>query len=109
MLNDIITAYSGTNSVWETQPVKKVEKSDASFTAALNKATNTDTFEFSSAVQPDNSMAAIKAERSAIASELSGMHTDVNKFLEIKNQVRSGTYELNATEIAKGISNYSVY
>ncbi len=109
MLNDIIVAYSGTNPTWETAQVKKVRGADESFGTALNKATKTDTFEFSGAVQKDNAFAAAKTEQAAIASELSGMHSDVNKFIEIKNQVRAGTYELNATEIAKGIANYSIF
>ncbi len=109
MLNDIIVAYGGTNPTWETTPVKKVRGTDESFGAAFNKAKRTDTFEFSGAVQKDDAFAAAKTEQAAIASELSGMHSDVNKFIEIKNQVRAGTYELNATEIAKGIANYSIF
>lgn len=109
MLNDIIVAYSGTNPTWETTQVKKTRGADGSFDALLNKAARTDSFEFSAAVQKDDAFAAAKTEQAAIAAELSGMHSDVNKFIEIKNQVRAGTYELNATEIAKGIANYSIF
>lgn len=109
MLNDIIVTYGGTKPTWEANQVKKVNGTGGSFDAALNKAARTDMFEFSATVQKDDAFSAAKTEQAAITSELSGIHSDVNKFVEIKNQVRAGTYELNANEIAKGIANYSIF
>ena len=110
MLNDIIAAYSRINRTWDDTQTKKVQRSNSSaFNKTLAKAVNKDTIELSSKAPSLDSMSEINTEKLSIASELSNIHSDVNKFLEIKNQVRSGTYELNAEEIAKGISQYSIF
>lgn len=111
MLNDIITAYSGNSPVWESASAKNDKTADGSFQTKLNKAKRMDTVELSkNAPAPaSNTFATIKAEKTNIASELSNIHADVNKFLQIKDQVRTGNYELNAADIAKGISTYSIY
>ncbi|MDD6807480.1 MAG: flagellar biosynthesis anti-sigma factor FlgM [Oscillospiraceae bacterium] len=110
MLNDIITAYNGTTGVWETAKPGAVKKSEGDFKAEFAKATRTDTVEFSNSTKPTQAATqTLKSAKADLASELSGIHADVNKFLAIKEQVQSGTYELNANEIAKSITNYSIY
>ena len=110
MLNDIIAAYSGVSPTWEKKQTERVQRANAGdFSTVLSKAGRTDTIELSNKGKTDNTVSEIGNEKNSIAEELSNIHADVNKFLEIKNQVRSGTYELNAEEIAKSISNYSVF
>ncbi len=110
MLNDIITAYSGTTGVWDTTKPTTVKKTGADFKSEFVKATRTDTVEISNASKAaPEATKTLKAAKAEVTSELSGIHADVNKFLAIKEQVQSGTYELNANEIAKSISNYSIF
>lgn len=49
---------------------------------------------------------AIKEEKANIIKELSQSHVDVNRFLEIKAQVRAGKYEIDAKDIASSLMPY---
>ena len=86
---------------------------DKSSSVDRKKATRMDTFEISnreSYVSDSQGQVAlspeIKDEKASIIKELSQNHVDVNRFLEIKAQVRAGTYEINQKDVADSLMPY---
>lgn len=78
--------------------------------SSINKSSvaNMDTFEISNketkATQTNYKVSPeINKEKTEIVRELSQSHSDVNKFLEIKAQVRAGNYDIDAKSIAQSI------
>lgn len=98
-------------NVWKNS-VNAAKNAGADKSSSVNhkKANRMDVFEISNrdscdsdsqgqvAVSPE-----IKDEKASIVKELSQNHVDVNKFLEIKAQVRAGSYEINQKDVADSI------
>ncbi|MEG1179462.1 MAG: flagellar biosynthesis anti-sigma factor FlgM [Oscillospiraceae bacterium] len=110
MTADNLKINGNTMGVWKSNvsSVKSAESSNSSVNR--NNATRMDTFEISNHEIPakpvqDNFALSeeIKNEKSNFVRELSQSHTDVNKFLEIKAQVRAGTYQINPKDVADNI------
>jgi|GEM_PF-3267403 len=114
MSADNIKMIGNSINVWKSN-LNAAKNASTDNTSSVNRknAARMDTFEISnretSASNSQEQVAVsteIKDEKASIVRELSQSHVDVNRFLEIKAQVRAGTYEIDSKDVADSIMPY---
>lgn len=113
MTADNIKINGRSMDMWKSNlNTAKIIGAVSSSSSNRNSTTRMDTFEISNreiasnAPQDISDSSEINSEKADIIRELSQSHTDVNRFLEIKAQVRAGNYEINQKEVAESMLNY---
>lgn len=108
MATDNFKISSNNVSLWNKN-VKSVKNKDKKSTSSENKfnVAKMDTFEITNKSTQSTSnfkvTPEINKEKADIVKELSQTHSDVNRFLEIKSQVRAGKYEIDSQGIADSL------
>ncbi len=118
MTADNLKILGNSTSMWKTK-LNSARNTDVAgnIPATRSSSSRRDTFEITGVdkASVDSTSTGIsvsddvKSEKSNIVRELSESHTDVNRFLEIKAQVRAGEYNLDAKEIADSLMPYMDY
>lgn len=100
-------------NVWRKRVGSVKHSNKCTGSSNTKKSKKMDTFEMSSLTTKGKTnfkvTPEINKEKADIVSQLSKSHSDVNRFLEIKAQVRAGKYELDAKSIAESVMPYLDY